>query len=121
MCVPCGPRTRFERYTSALNKRGFRRLEERIDAYVPSEPLGRSLRGRLRASSFDFHIFIPVLILFLVRTRDMKIRIRGVVQSVHPGFGMGVQFKPRTAADHDEIQELIDLLASQQALEPGLP
>ena len=57
----------------------------------------------------------------VVRTRDMKIRIRGVVQSVHPGFGMGVQFKPRTAADHDEIQELISLLASQQALEPGLP
>src|SRR5438270_10124859 len=36
MCVPRGPRTRFERYTSALNKRGIRRLEERIDAYVPS-------------------------------------------------------------------------------------
>src|SRR3954471_685096 len=60
MCMPCGPRTRFKRYTSALNNRGIRCLEERIDAYVPGEPLGRSLCGWLRAGSFDVHVCAPV-------------------------------------------------------------
>src|SRR5947199_6051161 len=60
MCMPCGPRTRFERHTCALNQRGLRRLEERIDAYAPSEPLRRSFCGRLRANSFDFHVSLSV-------------------------------------------------------------
>jgi len=57
----------------------------------------------------------------LVRTRDLKIRTRGIVQSVHPGFGMGVRFKPKTAEERDDVQQLISLLHAQQALEPGLP
>src|SRR4051812_41065114 len=61
MCMPCSPRTRFERYASTLNQRGIRCLEERIDAYVPREPIGRSLRGWLRASSFDFHDCAPIV------------------------------------------------------------
>src|SRR5690242_13079101 len=65
MSVPCGPRARLEGYARALNQRGIRCLEERIDAYVPREPLGRSLRRWLRAGSFDFHIFaLLLLILF---------------------------------------------------------
>jgi uncharacterized OsmC-like protein len=45
-------------------ERGIRCLKERINAYVASEPLGRSLRRWLRPSSFDFHIFTPLLMLF---------------------------------------------------------
>lgn len=56
----------------------------------------------------------------LVRTKDLKIRTRGVVQSAHPGFGMGVKFNPRNAAEHEQIQQLIALLESQQELEPML-
>jgi len=56
----------------------------------------------------------------LVRTKDLKIRTRGVVQSAHPGFGMGVRFNPRNAAEHEQIQQLISLLESQQELEPML-
>src|SRR4051794_1744084 len=61
MYMPRSPRTRFERYASTLNQRGIRCLEERIDSYVPREPIGRSLRGRLRASSFDFHGYAPIV------------------------------------------------------------
>jgi DNA-binding NarL/FixJ family response regulator len=56
----------------------------------------------------------------LVRTKDLKIRTRGVVQAAHPGFGMGVKFNPRNAAEHEQIQQLISLLESQQELEPML-
>ena len=57
----------------------------------------------------------------LVRTRDLKIRTRGVVQATHPGFGMGVKFDAEEPHERDEIQQLITLLDSQQALEPFIP
>lgn len=47
----------------------------------------------------------------VVRTQDMKLKTRGVVQSVHPGFGMGVQLTLQTAEDQDQVQSLIRLLA----------
>ncbi|HXY52447.1 MAG TPA: PilZ domain-containing protein [Terriglobales bacterium] len=46
-----------------------------------------------------------------VRTTELKLRVQGVVQAVHPGFGMGVQFTLRTSEDRDQVQHLIRLLA----------
>ena len=54
----------------------------------------------------------------LVRTRDLKIRTRGAVQVSHPGFGMGVKFDCESAEEREDIENLISLLGSQQALEP---
>lgn len=54
----------------------------------------------------------------VVRTRDLKIRTQGVVQAAHPGFGMGVKFNPANTEEQNDIQQLISLLDSQQALEP---
>jgi CheY-like chemotaxis protein len=47
----------------------------------------------------------------LVRTQVMKLKMRGVVQSVHPGFGMGVKLNLTSPEDHDHLQSLIRLLA----------
>jgi CheY-like chemotaxis protein len=47
----------------------------------------------------------------VVHTQQMKLRTRGVVQSVHPGFGMGVQLNLQGPADRDQVQSLIRLLA----------
>jgi CheY-like chemotaxis protein len=47
----------------------------------------------------------------VVRAQDMKLRVQGVVQSVHAGFGMGVQLVLKTAENHDHVQSLIRLLA----------
>lgn len=46
----------------------------------------------------------------VVRAQNMKLRVQGVVQSVHPGFGMGVQLVLKTAEHHDHVQSLIRLL-----------
>jgi CheY-like chemotaxis protein len=46
----------------------------------------------------------------IVRTENLKLRTQGVVQSTHPGFGMGVQLSLKTAEDHDHLQSLIRLL-----------
>jgi CheY-like chemotaxis protein len=47
----------------------------------------------------------------IVRTQQMKLRTRGVVQSVHPGFGMGVQLALQSDDDRDQVQALIRLLS----------
>lgn len=53
----------------------------------------------------------------VVRTTDMKFKIRGQVQAVHPGFGMGVRFTFESAAEREEVLRLLALLASGPALE----
>lgn len=50
----------------------------------------------------------------LVRTNDVKLRVQGVVQAVHTGFGMGVQFELKTQDDRDQVQHLIRLLAEAE-------
>jgi CheY-like chemotaxis protein len=44
----------------------------------------------------------------VVRTSDMKLRVRGSVQAMHPGFGMGVCFSLQTAEEREQVQRLID-------------
>ena len=46
----------------------------------------------------------------VVRTPDMKLRVRGMVQTVNRGFGMGVRFDLTTPEEHSHVQTLIDLL-----------
>ena len=47
----------------------------------------------------------------VVRTQEMKVKMRGIVQSVHPGFGMGVKLNLNSPEDNDHLQSLIWLLA----------
>lgn len=48
----------------------------------------------------------------LVRTYEMKLRLRGVVQASHPGFGMGVAFELKTKEGRANVQKLTDFVAA---------
>lgn len=48
----------------------------------------------------------------LVRTYEMKLRLRGVVQASHPGFGMGVAFQLNTKEERANVQKLTDFVAA---------
>lgn len=52
-----------------------------------------------------------------VRTADMKLKIRGQVQAVHPGFGMGVRFVFESADEREEILRLLAILAAGPTLD----
>lgn len=52
----------------------------------------------------------------VVRTHDMKLRVRGTVQVVHPGFGMGVQFSLKTADEREQVKQLIAAHAAEDSL-----
>ena len=52
----------------------------------------------------------------VVRTRDLKLRVRGTVQVAHPGFGMGVRFSLNTADEREQVSQLIACQASEDSL-----
>ena len=49
----------------------------------------------------------------MVRTYEMKLHLRGVVQSSHPGFGMGIIFELKTKEQQMNIRKLTDFVAEQ--------
>jgi DNA-binding NarL/FixJ family response regulator len=63
-------------------------------------------------SPFPAHTKLDIV----VRTQDMKLRVRGTVQVVHPGFGMGVQFSLNTADERQQVKQLIAAQAAQDSL-----
>ena len=50
----------------------------------------------------------------LVRTHDLKLRLRGTVQTSHPGYGMGVAFALNTKEEQANVKRLIDFVAATQ-------
>jgi CheY-like chemotaxis protein len=48
----------------------------------------------------------------LVRTHDLKLRLRGSVQASHPGFGMGVSFELKTKEERESVRKLTDFVAT---------
>jgi len=48
----------------------------------------------------------------LVRTYEMKLRLRGLVQASHPGYGMGIAFELKTKEERGNVKKLTDFVAS---------
>jgi CheY-like chemotaxis protein len=48
----------------------------------------------------------------VVRTQDMKLRLRGAVQASHPGYGMGVAFELKTKEEQTNVKKLTDFVAA---------
>jgi len=63
-------------------------------------------------SPFPPHTVVDLV----VRTQDLKLRVRGTVQVTHPGFGMGVQFSLNTVAEREQVRQLIDCQSSEDTL-----
>ena len=49
----------------------------------------------------------------VVRTLDVKLQIDGTVQSMHPGYGMGVQFVLGTEEQKQKVQQLIECVQAE--------
>ena len=47
----------------------------------------------------------------VVRTHEMKLRLRGSVQASHPGYGVGVAFEWTTKEEQNNVNKLIDFVA----------
>jgi len=48
----------------------------------------------------------------LVRTYEMKLRLRGTVLTSHPGYGMGIGFELKTKEEQANVKKLTDFVAA---------
>lgn len=48
----------------------------------------------------------------VVRTYEMKLRLRGVVQAAHPGYGMGIAFSLNAKEDRMNVKKLCEFVAA---------
>ena len=48
----------------------------------------------------------------VVRTHEMKLRLRGTIQAAHPGYGMGVAFELKTKEEQANVTKLTDFVAA---------
>jgi len=48
----------------------------------------------------------------LVRTYELKLRLRGTVQASHPGYGMGIAFELHTEEEQSSVKKLMGYVAS---------
>jgi CheY-like chemotaxis protein len=51
----------------------------------------------------------------LVRTYEMKLRLRGTVLASHPGYGMGVAFELKTKEERENVKKLTDYVVATQS------
>jgi CheY-like chemotaxis protein len=48
----------------------------------------------------------------VVRARELKLRLRGAVQTSHPGYGMGIAFELKTKEEQATVKQLTDFVAA---------
>jgi hypothetical protein len=48
----------------------------------------------------------------VVRTYEMKLRLSGVVQASHPGYGMGVVFQLKSKEEQENVKKLTEFVAT---------
>jgi DNA-binding NarL/FixJ family response regulator len=48
----------------------------------------------------------------VVRTHELKLRLRGTVQASHPGYGMGVAFELKTKEEQANVKKLTEYVAA---------
>ncbi len=48
----------------------------------------------------------------VVRTYELKLRLRGTVQASHPGYGMGIAFELKTKEEQMNVRKLTDFVAA---------
>ena len=51
----------------------------------------------------------------VVRTHEMKLRLRGAVLACHPGFGMGIAFELKTKEEQGNVKKLTDFVVAQSS------
>ena len=109
---------------AAGNRRGERRFPCKLGAEVYR--LGSNVPNRCTLSDVSeggCYVEMPSPldaqsnVEIVVRTSEMKLKIRGQVLAVHPGFGMGVRFVFDDDAEREEVLRLLGVLAAGPSLD----
>jgi CheY-like chemotaxis protein len=105
----------LEKQSDVDNRRAQTRYSCRIGAEVYCT--GRSVPNHccltdLSAGGCYLEVSLPfpqhTSVEIVVRTHDLKLRLRGAVQASHPGYGMGVAFELKTREEQDNVKKLTE-------------
>ena len=108
----------------AGNRRGERRFACKLGADVYK--LGSTIPNRCGLSDVSeggCYVEMPTPftaqtgVEIVIRTKNIKVKIRGQVQAVHPGFGMGVRFMFHDNVEREEILRLLATVAAGASLD----
>ena len=77
---------------------------------LPSEPAAVTNEDAISPLTIKSPISPPLEI--VVRTYEMRLRLRGTVLASHPGYGMGVAFELDTPEGQANLKKLIDFVAT---------
>ena len=116
-----------ERAASALQHARTRRIQSRRACRLSADVfrLGEGVPNRSTLSDISTggcYVETPApfppqtVVNLVVRTKDLKLRVRGTVQVSHPGFGMGVQFSLNTADEREQVKQLIACQTAEDTL-----
>ena len=119
---------RAQKATGLGSKGGNRRGEHRLACKIGAEiyRLGDNVPHRCTLSDISeggCYVEMPTPLTnqlgveIVVRTADMKVKIRGQVLTTHPGFGMGVRFMFRDSAEREEILQLLAVVSAGPTLD----
>jgi CheY-like chemotaxis protein len=117
-----------EKDSSSLSRGGNRRGEHRFPCKLGAEVYrtGTTVPNRCTLSDISesgCYVEMPSPLPgqsgleILVRTAEVKVKIRGQVLATHPGFGMGVRFNFGDSAEREEILRLLGTLAGGPSLD----
>ena len=121
---PAGRAPKADDPSLAGNRRGERRFACKLGAELYRA--GSSVPNRCTLSDVSeggCYVEMPSplsgqpAVEIVVRTSEMRLKIRGQVQAVHPGFGMGVRFLFDSADEREEVLRLLALLAAGPTLD----
>ena len=107
---------------NAGNRRGEERLPCKVGAEVYSA--GTSIPNRCSLSDISeggCYVEMPSPFMgrsaveIMIRTSDLKFKLKGQVLSSHPGFGMGVRFVFHDSAEREEILKLLAVISAGTA------
>lgn len=113
------PVTQHDRVAEADNRRAQTRYSCRIGAEVYQT--GTSVPNHccltdLSAGGCYLEVPLPFpegsSVEIVVRTYEMKLRLRGAVLASHPGYGMGIAFELKTKEENDNVKKLTDYVVA---------
>jgi len=108
-----------QQHEDSDNRRGETRYACHLGAEVYQQ--GSSVRNYCHLSDLSpggCYLEMPLafttgsVVEIVVRTHEIKLRLRGNVKASHPGYGMGVSFHLNTRDERHGVQQLIDFVAA---------
>jgi CheY-like chemotaxis protein len=118
----------FELVGSGLETAGNRRVQSRLSCRMGAEVYALGSKVPQHCNLIDISIggcYVEIISPFppgttidiIVRTENLKARLKGKVRSAHMGYGMGVEFVLNGPSDREQVKKLMERQAAESQVQ----